>query len=120
MMNYVGLDFGTANTSVAKVCDQQASVVEFEGGNSSMPSAVFFDFDDGSMPIGEAAFERYYFGDSGRFLRSFKSALGTATIEHEIRIKQNLYTIQDIIQKYIGEVLHRVCLLYTSPSPRDS
>ena len=107
-MNYLGLDFGTANTSVAQVCDQQTAVIRFEGNNASMPSAVFFDFDDGSLQIGEAAFERYYFGDSGSFLRSFKSALGTKTIEHEIRIKQNLYTIQDIIQSYIGEVLARV------------
>jgi len=107
-MNYLGLDFGTANTSVAKVNDQKTSVVTFEGDNISMPSAVFFDFEEGSFHVGEAAFERYYFGDNGRFLRSFKSALGTATIEHEIRIKQQLFTIQGIIEQYIGEVLQRV------------
>lgn len=72
-----------------------------------MPSTVFFDFDDGSTQVGEAAYERYYEGDRGRFLRSFKSALGTSTIDHEIRIKQNTYLIKDVIQNYLREVLGR-------------
>ena len=114
-MSYLGLDFGTANTSVSRVQNQQTSVIEFDGGHGSLPSAIFFDFEDNSFDIGEAAFERYYLGDSGRFLRSFKSALGTSTINHELRIKQNLYTIEGIISLYIGQVLKNVESSLASP-----
>jgi len=114
-MSYLGLDFGTANTSVAKVQDHKTSVIEFDGGHGSLPSAIFFDFENGLFDIGESAFERYYLGDSGRFLRSFKSALGTSTISHELRIKENLYTIESIIELYIGRVLNHVQSSVDSP-----
>lgn len=106
-MKHVGLDFGTANTSVAINSGGQTSVLNLEGQSGSIPSTLFFDFEDDFTAFGEAAFERYYFGDRGRFLRSFKSALGTSTIDHTIRIKLNTYSIKDIIQQYIGEVLNR-------------
>ena len=106
-MKHVGLDFGTANTSVAINSDGQTSVLNLEGHSGSIPSTLFFDFEDNSTVFGEEAFERYYFGDRGRFLRSFKSALGTSTIDHVIRIKLNTYSIKDIIGQYIGEVLSR-------------
>ncbi|MFT5572288.1 MAG: putative chaperone protein [Cryomorphaceae bacterium] len=106
-MKHVGLDFGTANTSVATINDGQTKVLNLEGQSGSIPSTLFFDFEDNATVFGEAAFERYYFGDRGRFLRSFKSALGTTTIDHTIRIKLNTYSIKDIIQQYIGEVLSR-------------
>ncbi len=106
-MKHVGLDFGTANTSVAISNASQTNVLNLEGHSGSIPSTLFYDFEDDSTVFGEAAFERYYFGDRGRFLRSFKSALGTTTIDHIIRIKLNTYTIKDIVQQYIGEVLSR-------------
>ena len=106
-MKYIGLDFGTANTSVAVNSEGQINVLNLEGQSGSIPSTLFFGFDDDYVEFGEAAFERYYFGDRGRFLRSFKSALGTSTIDHTIRVKLNTYSIKDIIQQYIGEVLNR-------------
>lgn len=104
-MKYFGLDFGTANTSLAMADEHCTSVLGIENGEDSMPSTLFFDFEDGAITIGEAAYENYYLGEPGRFLRSFKSALGTATIDHQIRIKRNTYKVSDIIQRYIGGVL---------------
>lgn len=106
-MTHLGLDFGTANTSVAINSAGRTSVLALEGQSGSMPSTLFFGFEDDCIEFGEAAFERYYDGDRGRFLRSFKSALGTSTIDHSIRIKLDTYSIKDIIQQYIGEVLGR-------------
>ena len=48
-------------------------------------------------------------------MRSFKSALGTSTIDHTIRVKLNTYSIKDIIQQYIGEVLGRAEAQLGSP-----
>ncbi|RBP51190.1 Hsp70 family protein [Arenicella xantha] len=106
-MKHIGLDFGTANTSVSVLDGEELAVLPLERQSVSLPSTLFFDFEDGSTQIGQAAFDRYYFGDQGRFLRSFKSALGTRTIDHTIRIKHDTYQIRDIIRHYIGEVLSR-------------
>lgn len=106
-MKFLGLDFGTANSSVAVSNGVQTDVLELDQGNSSIPSTFFFDFDDDITYIGEDAYDRYYLGDKGRFLRSFKSALGTVTLDHEIQIKRNRYAVKDIIEQYIGIVLDR-------------
>ena len=95
-MNSLGLDFGTANSSMAFFDGADTGVLALDGHGGSIPSTVFFDFEDNHTYIGEAAYERYYFGDKGRFLRSFKSALGTSTIDHEIQIKRDRYTVKGL------------------------
>jgi len=106
-MNSIGLDFGTANSSFAISNGERTEVLPLDNDNASIPSTFFFDFEDDVRYIGEDAYQRYYFGDNGRFLRSFKSALGTETLEHEIQIKRNRYSISDIIGQYIGIVIER-------------
>lgn len=107
-MNFYGLDFGTANTSLALSQNNNIDVLRLFNQNASIPSTYFFDFEDDSECIGESAFDKFYFGDRGRFLRSFKSALGTSTIDHEIQIKLNRFTIKQITQNFIGEILNKV------------
>ena len=106
-MNSLGLDFGTANSSMAFFDGVNTGVFALDGQSGSIPSTVFFDFDDNNTYIGEAAYERYYFGDKGRFLRSFKSALGTSTIHHEVQIKRERYTVKGIIEQYISAIIQR-------------
>lgn len=106
-MKSLGLDFGTANSSVAVSDGVQSRVLELDQGNSSIPSTFFFDFDDDKTYIGEQAYDRYYLGDKGRFLRSFKSALGTSTLDHEVQIKRNRYAVKDIIEQYLAIVVSR-------------
>lgn len=105
-MNFYGLDFGTANTSLAICQNHTTDVLSLFNQSQSIPSTYFFDFEDDSECIGQAAFDKFYFGDRGRFLRSFKSALGTSTIDHEIQIKLNRYSIKDITQNFIGQILN--------------
>ena len=106
-MNFYGLDFGTANTSLALNQSNSIEVLRLFNQNASIPSTYFFDFEDDSECIGELAFDKFYFGDRGRFLRSFKSALGTSTIDHEIQIKLNRLSIKQITQNFIGEILSK-------------
>lgn len=105
-MNFYGLDFGTANTSLAICQDNTSDVLRLFNQSQSIPSTYFFDFEEDTECIGQAAFDKFYFGDRGRFLRSFKSALGTSTIDHEIQIKLNRYSIKDITQSFIGQILN--------------
>jgi len=106
-MKSLGLDFGTANSSMAFYDQKRTGVFALDGQAGSTPSTLFFDFEDNNTYVGDAAYERYYFGDKGRFLRSFKSALGTSTLDHEIQIKRERFTIKDIIQHYIGTLIER-------------
>ncbi len=106
-MKSLGLDFGTANSSMAFFDRGRTDVFALDGQGGSIPSTLFFDFEDNNTYVGDAAYERYYFGDKGRFLRSFKSALGTSTLDHEIQIKHERFTIKDIIQHYIGTLIER-------------
>jgi hypothetical chaperone protein len=106
-MKSLGLDFGTANSSIALTDGANTDVLALDQGSSSIPSTFFFDFDDDVSYIGEDAYDRYYFGDKGRFLRSFKSALGTSTLDHEIQIKRNRYSVKDIIEQYLAIVVSR-------------
>jgi len=106
-MKSLGLDFGTANSSVAISDGLKTDVLGLDQGNASIPSTFFFDFEDDVTYIGDDAYDRYYFGDKGRFLRSFKSALGTSTLDHEIQIKRNRYKVKNIIEQYIGIVIGR-------------
>jgi len=106
-MKSLGLDFGTANSSVAISDGLKTDVLGLDQGNASIPSTFFFDFEDDVTYIGEDAYDRYYFGDKGRFLRSFKSALGTSTLDHEIQIKRNRYKVKNIIEQYISIVISR-------------
>ena len=114
-MNSPGLDFGTANSSLAVSNGTETDVLALDNGMSSIPSTFFYDFEDDVSYIGEEAYERYYMGDKGRFLRSFKSALGTSTLDHEIQIKRNRYKVKDIITQYIGKVLERAELALGQP-----
>ncbi len=114
-MKSLGLDFGTANSSMAFFDKTETGVFTLDGNASSIPSTLFFDFEDNNTYVGDAAYERYYFGDKGRFLRSFKSALGTSTLDHEIQIKRERFTIKDIIEHYIGTLIERTAEQLNSP-----
>src|SRR5262249_47671940 len=54
-----GIDFGTSNSSVG-VCDTTgAHLLPIQRGTTSVPTALFFSFDDDSTTFGHDALERY-------------------------------------------------------------
>src|SRR5690349_24713422 len=72
-----GIDFGTSNSSVG-VCDATgARLLPIQRGTTSVPTALFFSFDDDSTTFGHDALERYFARDPGRYLRAIKSMLGS-------------------------------------------
>ena len=50
-----GLDFGTSNSAIGVACDKGAALAPLEGGNTLMPSAVFFDDESGRVLFGAQA-----------------------------------------------------------------
>ncbi len=74
-----GIDFGTSNSAVAVVeRDGTMRLVELEANQPTMPTAVFYDSDDGSRRYGRAAVAAYVEGHEGRLMRSLKSILGSS------------------------------------------
>jgi hypothetical chaperone protein len=94
---FCGLDFGTSNSTIAIPRGQSVGLAPLEGGSPTLPSAIFFDFADGSALFGRAAIAAYVEGVEGRLMRSLKSILGTALMDETTRIKAKTYGFKDII-----------------------
>ena len=101
---FCGLDFGTSNSTVACRIGEQISLVEVEGESKTLPSAVFFDFSDGSVHFGRAALGNYVEGADGRLMRSLKSVLGGELMDETVRIKSRAYTYKEIIGLIVGRL----------------
>ncbi len=101
---FCGLDFGTSNSTVACDIDGVVKLVSVEGAERTLPSAVFFQFSDGSASLGRAALDRYADGVEGRLMRSLKSILGGALMDETTRIKSRVYTFKEIIGLVLGRL----------------
>ncbi len=76
-----GIDFGTTNSTIGVVMQNQPKMIQMEGNKIAIPSALFFE-DKKNFPIfGQEAINRYIMGDDGRFIRSIKRILGTDLME---------------------------------------
>ncbi len=61
-------------------------LVALEAGEKTMPSVLFFSFEDGAVHYGRAAVAEYVTGAEGRLMRSLKSVLGTALFGDTTRV----------------------------------
>ncbi len=68
---------------------------------STMPSAVFFNFEDGRTHFGRRAIADYTENVEGRLLRALKSVLGTSLIHEKTRIKAHSIAFSDIIGSFL-------------------
>src|SRR3984957_10971457 len=65
---FLGVDFGTSNSTVGVGDRAGARLVGLESGQSTLPSAIFFPFDDSRTRFGRPAIEAYVGGGNGRLL----------------------------------------------------
>ena len=75
-MAVLGVDFGTSNSAVGVMRDGAPQLIALDGGQTTMPTAVFFDFDARIMRVGHDANAGLLGGDEGRYMRALKSLLG--------------------------------------------
>ena len=82
---YCAIDFGTSNSAVvvgdAAAPTVRPRLVALEGDETTMPTAVFHDSEDGSRQYGRAAVQAYVEGHEGRLMRSLKSILGSTLVD---------------------------------------
>ncbi|WP_024516901.1 Hsp70 family protein [Bradyrhizobium sp. Tv2a-2] len=101
MTSACGIDFGTSNSSVG-VCDAQgARLLSIQRAATSVPTALFFSFDDDSTTFGHEALERYFAREPGRYLRAIKSVLGAKLFEETTPVKLKRYAFGEIIATFL-------------------
>jgi hypothetical chaperone protein len=103
-----GIDFGTSNSTVAVFDNGKPRLVALEGDHVTMPSAVFFNFEDDRTYFGRRAIEDYTANSEGRLLRALKSVLGTSLIREKTRIKSQSMAFTEIIGGFIAYLKERL------------
>ena len=106
-MSYCGLDFGTSNTTVGIAAGNAARLVALEGDETTLPSAIFFDFAAARPELGRAAIEAYAKGTDGRLMRSLKSVLGTDLIDQDTLLDKHRIGFRDVLKRLLGEIKAR-------------
>lgn len=72
-----------------------------------MPSALFFNTEEGRTCFGRQGIAEYLEGYTGRLMRSFKSILGSSLIDDATKIGTRSYNFRDIIGLFIGHIKHQ-------------
>ena len=103
-----GIDFGTSNSTVGVIENGKPRLVPLEGGQFTLPSAVFFNFEDNHSHVGRRAIADYTDGVEGRLMRALKSVLGSSLVHEKTRIKSRSMAFTDIIGLFIGELKARM------------
>jgi hypothetical chaperone protein len=105
---HCGLDFGTSNSTVAvSAAGVPPRLLPLEGRDATLPSAMFFSFEDGGVHFGRAAMSEYVSGADGRLMRSLKSILGTTLFGETTRVKRRALPFSEILGVFIAELKHR-------------
>lgn len=103
-----GLDFGTSNSTLGYVqTDGVPRLVRLEAGHVTIPSVLFFSFEDDTTYFGRAALREYVSGASGRMMRSIKSVLGSSLMDEHTRIKARRLPFSEILELFLGELRDR-------------
>jgi hypothetical chaperone protein len=103
-----GIDFGTSNSTVGIVENGKPRLVALEGEQVTLPSAVFFNFEDNRTYYGRRAIEDYTAHTEGRLMRALKSVLGTSLIHDKTRIKTRSVAFSDILGGFVGHLKRRL------------
>lgn len=99
-----GIDFGTSNSAVAIGSGGKMSLVQLEDKSVTIPTAVFFNVEEGRTVFGREAVTEYLDGYSGRLMRSLKSILGSDLILDATQIGHKKINFSEIIGLFIGHI----------------
>jgi len=120
------IDFGTSNSAVARSIPDLANpqitriqLAPLEHGATSMPTAVFYNADDGSRSFGRAAIVAYVDGYDGRLMRSIKSILGSDLMDEVTELGNGLQIRYiDVVVAYLRHIRQVAQLHWQRPIER--
>lgn len=107
--DFCAIDFGTSNSAVAlpqhpsnSPANKSLRLAELEPGFTSMPTAVFYNVENGTRCYGREAVAAYVDGYDGRLMRSIKSILGSDLIETSTEIGHGqAVKYMDVVTAYL-------------------
>jgi hypothetical chaperone protein len=105
---HCGLDFGTSNSTLGIVgANGVPRLLPLEGDKVTLPSVIFFSFEDGETYFGRQALSEYVGGAEGRIMRALKSVLGTSLINDVTRVKARQMAFTDIVGMFLARLRER-------------
>lgn len=102
--NILAIDFGTSNSTVGYPTPSGPRLVEVEGAEVTIPSAIFFNVEDECVQFGRSAIDSYTRHYEGRLLRALKSVLGSTLIDEATDIGGQQVAFKDVIGSFIGHL----------------
>src|SRR5437762_11771380 len=103
-----GLDFGTSNSAIGVARDNTAALAPLEGGETLMPSAVFFDYETkGRVLFGSDAIAAYVDQTEGRLMRALKSILGSSLIDEKTSLGDRKVSLADVVETFVRHLKHK-------------
>jgi hypothetical chaperone protein len=105
---YGGIDFGTSNSTVGVIENGRPRLVPLEAGEVTLPSAIFFNFEDNGAYFGRQAVGQYTDAVEGRLMRALKSVLGSSLVHEKTRLKARQIAFTDIIGMFLGHLKQKL------------
>jgi hypothetical chaperone protein len=99
-----GLDFGTSNSAIGHAAESHPSLIPLQDDRVSIPTAVFFSFEDASVTFGREAVSRYLQRENGRLMRSLKSVLGSSLIYEQTQVGTKRLRFDEIISLFLSYI----------------
>jgi hypothetical chaperone protein len=97
----LAIDFGTSNSTVGYPTPSGPVLVALEEDQVTLPSAIFFNFEDECVQFGRTAIEAYTQHYEGRLLRALKSVLGSSLIDETTPVGNKRIAFKDIIGLFL-------------------
>lgn len=107
MGQVLGIDFGTSNSAVGVSVDGKPHLIEMEPGQQTLPTAVFFDFEEQQVIYGTAAQRALIDGEEGRYMRALKSLLGTGLMRESRLLLGKRTDFIGIVGTFLAELKRR-------------
>jgi hypothetical chaperone protein len=99
-----GFDFGTSNSSIGTFTGGRAQLIPLQDGRVAIPTAIFFNFEDGEISFGRGAMADYVDREEGRLMRSLKGVLGTALMNDTTQVGTERLPFIDIVALFVDFV----------------
>ena len=107
-MRACGLDFGTSNSALGIVRDRRPALAPVEDGDTLLPSAIFFDFEQrGRVLFGRAAIAAAIAQQEGRLMRALKTILGSSLIDEKTAIGSRRVALTEVVELFIRHLKDR-------------
>ncbi|OWY40483.1 heat-shock protein [Xenophilus sp. AP218F] len=99
-----GIDFGTSNSTVGWLRPEQPALLTLEDGKITLPSVVFFNYEEDHSVFGRMALQEYIDGYEGRLMRSLKSLLGSSLIDSQTEVQGRALPFRQLLTLFIKEL----------------